>query len=195
MTVLISVAHSKNAPGVCVADNATLQEYMVSLRASLVAMKNLAGEHEVLLFDAGDADTAKDYCGSKVRVANALMPRLAVEIHCNAGPPDRNYSEVIYNRNSSIGKQAATVIARTLSEGFKGGHHKEWQARGARPNTVKEDKKLFFFTELTHCPAVIVEGLFLTNPEQADWLARGGQEAYGLLVAEGIRRFLKGEKA
>ena len=71
--------------------------------------------------------------------------------------------------------------------------HSQALSRGGRPNTVEQDKHLMFLLERTTPPAVIVEGLFLTNADQAAWLAGdGGCEVYGLLVAAGVRLWLAG---
>lgn len=191
--ILFSVAHSSvDSP---VSADGILTEYMVSLRATLAAFRNLAGEIPVEMFDVGPHKSA-NYDDLKVAAVNRCKPVLAIEIHCNGGPPSRNYGEVIYHRKSADGMHAAQEIALALASGFKAGHHKDWPSRGARPNTVAEDKHLMFFLELTHVPAVIVEGVFLSNLEQAAWLAGdGGCEAYGLLVAAGIRRWIEGAKA
>ncbi len=191
--ILFSVAHSSvDSP---IAPDGILTEYMVSLRATLAAVRNLAGEVPVEMFDVGPFKRSQ-YDDLKVNAVNCCKPALAIEIHCNGGPPARNYGEVIYHRKSASGMNAAHAISKVLADGFANGHHKAWPSRGARQNTVAEDKHLMFFLELTHVPAVIVEGVFLSNPEQAAWLAGdGGCEAYGLLVAAGVRAWLKTETA
>jgi N-acetylmuramoyl-L-alanine amidase len=176
-----------------VSGDGILSEYMVSLRATLAAFRNLSGEVPVEMFDVGPFKHS-EYDDLKVEAVNRCKPKLAIEIHCNGGPPARNYGEVIYHRKSAEGMHAAQDIAQALKDGFSDRH--KWPNRGARVNTIAEDNHLMFFLERTNVPAVIVEGLFLSNLEQAAWLAGdGGCEAYGLLVAEGVRKWLKGAKA
>lgn len=194
--IAFSVAHSSVASGARAPSNFILTEYEVSLRASLAAFQDLAGDFPCMLYDCGPFQ-AGSYDSMKVEAINGSKTRLAIEIHCNASDnPGASYGEVVHHKLSIPGMQAAAVIARTLGEGFKQGHHKMWRNRGARPNSIEQDKHLFFFLEKTTVPALIVEGLFISNPEQAAWLASdGGAEAYGYLVAEGVRRWLGGARA
>ncbi len=190
--VLFSVAHSAtDSPA---AKYVPLTEYQVSLRATLAAIRNLAGEVPLEWLDIGPFKHT-EYDDMKVAAVNRCQPRLAIEIHCNGGPEDRSYNEVIHHRDSVTGKEAASVVARVIKDGFNIGYHRHWRGRGARANTLAEDKHLMFFLERTTVPSIIVEGLFLSNLEQARWLNEGGCEAYGLLVADGIRAWLGGARA
>lgn len=193
--IVFSVAHSAASPGV-VAGAAI--EYAISLRASFAAVRSLAGEFPVALVDVGPFKQS-EYDDLKVAQVNGLKPRLAIEIHCNATDknPHASYSEVLHHRASqSGGVDAAACIARALEDGFKASNHHGWKSKGARANTVDKDRHLMFFLERVSYPSVLVEGLFLTNAEQAAWLSSdGGAEAYGLMVAAGVRRWLGGERA
>lgn len=188
--VLFSVAHSSLAQG-AVSPDGLFTEYWVSLRATLAAVRTLAGIVPVEMFDVGPFKPA-DYDDLKVHAINRCMPALAVEIHCNAGPHYANYSEVIHHAVSADGKRAASIVARTLREEFlKLGH--DWPSHGGRANTVEHDKHKMFLLELTNSPAIIVEGLFISNQEQAAWLTQNdGFGTYGRLVAEGVRAWYAG---
>lgn len=186
MSVLISVAHSSKAQG-AVSPDGMITEYLASLRASLACWRNLAGDFAVELYDCGPLPVDL-YDDAKVQRVNSCMPDLAVEMHCNSGPPGARYHEVIYA--SGAGLDAATHVVDALSSGFANSHHKMWPRRGAR----LDDRGLFFLQK-TKAPAIIVEGVFISNEEQARWLSTGGAEAYGLLVADGIRKWLKGHRA
>ncbi len=105
--ILFSVAHSSAASGVYAVDE-LLSEYSVSLRASL------AGEVPVELLDVGPFPQ-NVYDDLKVDAVNRCKPRLAIEIHCNGGPPGASYGEVIHHRASLPGAESAAVIARTLA--------------------------------------------------------------------------------
>jgi N-acetylmuramoyl-L-alanine amidase len=185
VSILISVAHSSKSQG-AVSAQGVLTEYHVSLRASTACWRSLSGEFECELYDCGDK-TQCEYDEAKITRVNSCMPELALELHCNAGPPGAQYSEVIYANEDSAAKAPGQVIAAALCEGFAGGHHKSWPSRGARV-----DDRGLFFLQKTRVPCLIVEGLFISNEEQAAWLATGGAETYGILVATGIKRWLRG---
>ena len=191
--LVFSVAHSSASPG-AKARAILIDEYSVSLRASIAAFQDLAGDFPCMLFDSGPFPPAR-YADLKVAQVNASKAKLAIEIHCNASDNEGAcYSEVIHHAQSIPGIGAASAIALALSEGFRG-RHKIWRSRGARPNTIADDGHKLFFLERTTVPALVVEGLFISNAEQAAWLAsEGGAEAYGLLVAEGIRNWLGGRR-
>jgi N-acetylmuramoyl-L-alanine amidase len=194
--ILFSVAHSSKASGARSPDG-LLSEYMLSLRATLAAIRNLAGEIPVEFLDVGPLRPG-DYVTAKVNAVNRCAPALAVEIHANAAEknPRANYGEVIHHRSSVEGKRAAALVCKALSAGYAKGNHQHWPVRGARANSIEKDRHPLFFLELTKVPAVIVEGVFLSNLEQAAWLqSDGGPEAYGLLVAAGLRRWAAGDPA
>lgn len=186
MSVLISVAHSSKSQG-AVDAHGVLTEYHVSLRASEACWRSLSGEFAAELYDCGPLSVDR-YDDAKVERVNSCKPSLAVEIHCNAGPAGAKYHEVIYA--SAAGMDAATHVCNALTEGFSLGHHKQWPRRGAR----LDDRGLFFL-QRTNVPAIIVEGVFISNEEQASWLSTGGAEAYGILVADGLKRWLRGKRA
>ncbi len=190
--ILLSVAHSAKDRGAHNGDQ-LLNEHDISFRATHACYRRLFGAqiqaHE---FQCGWVDDF-DYAPMKIKTVNALLPDLAVEMHCNWSPnPAHNYSEVIHHPGSPRGKSAATFIASALEAGMGAPHHK-WPSRGARPNTIDEDKHHDFFLWKTDSAAVIVEGLFISNAEQCAWLAKTGAEAYGLLVADGILEWIKSE--
>ncbi len=191
MSVLISVAHSAASVG-AVNDKAMLQEYLVSQRASIACYRSLSGEFAVELFDVGKV-ASPDYAKLKVDRVNTCKPALAVELHCNAGPEVRCYSEVIFDNHESLAVIPGRLIAESLADGFKSAGF-DWPSRGARMNTVAEDGHRMFFLRDTHVPSLIIEGLFITHPLQAKWLVDTGAEEYGVLVANGIKRWLRGER-
>lgn len=195
--IMIVVAHSSASQGAESPPeedgSGGIAEYAVSLRASLAAFGDLAGDFPCVLYDAGP-HPASEYDDLKVEAVNDVEPRLAVEIHCNASTNEEaSFAEVLHRAGSVHGAAAAWAVANALGDGYRQGLHKAWRSRGARANTVEKDRHLLFFLERTHAPAIIVEGAFISNVEQARWLAsEGGAEAYGLLVAEGIRRWIDG---
>ena len=179
--IVFSVAHTKLAQGAQTKEGLT--EYEVSKAASRAAFESLftAGV-PCAMFEIGKFSQVESV-GPKQLMPSRLAS-LAVEIHCNSSgtAPSANYSECIHYPGSKAGKEAATFICDAMKKGFNAGSHK-WPARGPRA-----DGGLFFLKGKT--PSVIVEGVFVSNQEQAAWLAtNGGPEAYGLLVAEGLKQW------
>jgi N-acetylmuramoyl-L-alanine amidase len=183
--IALSIAHSSKDRG---AYNAKykLTEYAISCRASRAAseMISSAGFASVVI-DCGALDDFQ-YAHAKPDMVNGIKPRLALEIHCNSSVNTAaNYGTVIYHPSSkAFGLPAAQSVAKAMADGF--GTHK-WPSKGAVP----AEKRLFFLDGV-NCPSVIVEGLFLSNDTQAEFLASAnGPETYGLLVAEGIISWLR----
>jgi N-acetylmuramoyl-L-alanine amidase len=150
--------------------------------------RHLSGEFAVELYDCG-ALTQSEYDDAKVARVNQCKPSLALELHCNAGPPKANYFEAIYAKYSPA-KEAAEHVVEALAEGYKSQGLGHWKNNGARC-----DDRGLFFLQRTIVPCVIVEGLFISNDDQAKWLVTGGnttgQDLYGTFVANGIKRWLK----
>lgn len=191
--VVLSVAHSFRAQG-AVNQRHALTEYDVSLRA-VDAACGVLRQHDwpVVVIDAGDNGPAA-YASAKTHIINAINPGLAVEIHCNASEDSTaSYGEVIHHPVSAIGMRAANTVGDHLRDALGSTKHL-WPWRGAREWKPAFDKHQFFFLSRSNCPSIIVEGLFISNDEQAEWLASpGGAEAYGALVGEGIALFLQRE--
>lgn len=189
----LSLAHSSRARG---ARNASikLDEYSVSERATLAASSVLRGAGIPLaLIDAADTN-AKHYANFKVEAINKLNPTVAVEIHCNASEDqDAQYGEVIHHPVSTVGEAAARAVSNRLRDTLGYSRH-SWPWHGHREWSPARDKHQFFFLSRTNCPSIIVEGLFISNDEQALWLkSEGGAETYGLMVGEGLVDFFKTE--
>lgn len=189
MSILISVAHSSKSVGAVSAEG-TLTEYLVSLRASLACFRSLSGEVPVELFDCGPLKSS-DYDDAKLHRVNQCAPDLAIEIHCNAGPPGVQYHEIIYASPTSKAKAPAEFICNQLTVGLNAVRDMRSPSHGARV-----DDRGLFFLQKTKVPALIVEGLFISNPQHARWLAGtadghdSGAEKYGVMVAMGIKAWL-----
>lgn len=213
--IVLSYAHSCAAPGVRDPEK-TIDEHYVSRRACEQIYRSLHAEMPLCLLDSGPKVTDKGpegYAKWKLERINALRPTLAVEIHCNSGPALFRYTEVIHaNVASEKSKRAAALIAEELKAGLtnevwmkatgetrpleidvwqhRGARRGEWEDAPARDKRyIAPDLHPMFFLEDTLCPAVIVEGQFLTNPLHAGFLKSGGQEIYGECVAQALKRF------
>jgi len=176
--IVLSVAHTFKAQG---AAYGGLTEYEVSKRATRAAYDWLSGQGiPCCLFETGSFSQTESVRPKQLAGA---MADLSVEMHLNAWTdPARNFSEVIHHPGSIAGFAAACAVSDHLKSGFGAVNHK-WPAKGPRG-----DAGLFFLKGPR--PAIIVEGLFLSNPEQAAWLATpGAPETYGLLVAGGLKQW------
>ncbi len=184
-SLMIVVAHSSKSRGVATSVP-NLDEYEVSKRASLAAMRNLMDDFETELFSVGPVLGGPAYMPRKVEKINGCAPSLALEIHCNgADDPKASYREVIYWPGSARGKAAAEYIALALNVAFP-----SWSVCRARENAVAADLHWMYLLKNSKVPALIVEGLFLSNPIQQQRMSQGGAEDYGLAVAAGMRNFL-----
>ena len=185
--IALCVAHSSSSPGAVSSHIAGLSEYRVSQEATQacsVALSARGIANVVLDFRSMDQI---QYLAKRVQAVNGMYPKAMVEIHLNSsGESEKaNYSEAIHHPDSVSGKGLAHSIVNALGIGLGRSHH--WPSKGARGERL-------YVTEHTHCPTVIVEGLFISNKEQAEFLADPlGKQAYGMLVAEGIAEWLKGD--
>lgn len=180
--IVLSVCHTKLAYGATTAHG--LSEYEVGKKASRAAFELLhLAKIPCVLVEAGYF-TREGAMAPKQRLIRDAT--LAVEIHCNANiDRSANYSEAIYHPASAPGKAAAEAIQAAVAAGMLAGNHGKWAVHKPRP-----DPGLFFLK--TKTPAVIVEGVFVSNVEQATFLeSDGGPEAYGLIVAEGIKSWFQ----
>lgn len=180
--IFLSVAHSRPSPGAV--GLLGLKEHDVSVIASRACCEHLKNHGvETVLYDCGDLPPSR-YDDAKISAANRASPDIAIEIHCNSNLNRLAcYSEVIHHPLSVIGRLCAKSISLSLEALTKS--NSAWKANGPRG-----DSGLFFLNK-TKCPSLIVEGLFISNPEQEKWLKNGGSETYGLLVAEGVLEWIK----
>lgn len=178
--IVLSVAHTKFAQGAVSHDKLT--EYEVSKTASRAAFEQLYTDQiPCALLELGRFSQI-DSVKPKQRMP--MTASMAVEMHCNANANTKaNYAEVIYHPYAREGAACAEHITAALRKGFGASNHSAWKVKDPRA-----DGNLFFLRGAA--PAVIVEGVFISNVEQANWLrTNGGAEAYGLLVAEGLREW------
>jgi len=182
--IFISIAHSSKA---CGAVNTELDvvEYKVSCIASESCFNMMKGNGiQCAMIDIGYVGDS-EYSEKKTKIINEIMPDLALEIHCNSSP-DKNahYGECLYHFDCRASKKAADYVMNTIGDGIaKSLNPLIYENRGSQPNSP--DYPLFFLDK-TKCPAIIVEGFFISNNEHAQWLKNGGAEAYGTLVGEGL---------
>lgn len=188
--ICISIAHSSKARGAS-NDVLHLTEYEVSKIASYACFDVLRNNgYPVTLMDCGSLNDV-EYSIYKTKLINSMIPEpeLSMEIHLN-GSTDKNacYGEVLYKTGikSFLSKTAADCISDAINYGFtKSLHPLRFKNHGSQTS----DRHLFFLDKI-NCPSIIVEGLFISNDEHAAWLKDNGAQAYGVLVANGLLKWL-----
>jgi len=122
-----------------------------------------------------------DTLNEEVRECNAFNPNLAIDVHNNAGGGDG--FEIYHTLNGGVGKALAENIEA------------EVKAIGQNSRGIKTKRgnngDYYGFIRMTKCPAVICEGVFVDNREdawQADELHE--QEQFGIAYAKGILKTL-----
>lgn len=183
--IFISIAHSSKDRG-AYNSFANLNEYDVSAKASMACFDYLRQKNiPCLLYDVGHVDDIQ-YAKDKPEVINSIHSSVVIEIHCNSSTnKSANYSEVIHHKSSEIGKNVARFVSDSLWNGVKKFVGAQYINHGPRA----ENEKKLFFLERIKSPAIIVEGCFISNDGQAQWLLDGGSQLYGRFVGEGLEKW------
>jgi N-acetylmuramoyl-L-alanine amidase len=174
--VFIGVGHGGTDPGA--------SKYLVEKDVNLnmaVACKEYLEANGVVVKMSRTKDE-NDPVAEEVKECNAFGPDLAVDVHNNAGGGDG--FEVIASVTGGV--------SRTLAENIEGEVKKIGQnSRGIKTRKNSRGTDYFAFIRGTKCPAVIVEGVFVDNAEDAkiaDTMAK--QKAFGVAYAKGILKTL-----
>lgn len=118
----------------------------------------------------------------EIRECNAFAPDLSVDIHNNAGGGDG--FEVYYHFKGGTSK----VLAENIEAEVKAiGQN----SRGCKTRMNSGGRDYYGFIRETKCPAVICEGCFVDNAEDAQ-IADTAEEqrAFGIAYAKGILKTL-----
>ena len=174
--VFLGVGHGGNDSGAV----KYLTEKTVNLAMAL-ACRDVLENHGVTVLMSRTKDENDDI-NEEIRECNAFQPDLAVDIHNNAG--GGNGFEAYYH----IGGGLSRTLARNMeAEVKKIGQN----SRGCKTRTGSGGADYYAFIRETACPAVIVEGVFVDNKDdaaQADTIAE--QQAFGVAYAKGILKTL-----
>lgn len=133
--------------------------------------------------------TVKFYKGEyleRQRAANADKAVAYVEHHFNSAGPTANYALVVVGSNASqTSVNWGSWYAKAVAEQFG--------SQVYRPDGVAKgglDGRGDGNVKHTNMPALLLEPLFVSNPQQADILrSESGQAALARILAESIRRF------
>lgn len=170
--VFLGVGHGGNDPGA--------SKYLVEKDVNLVMAKACrdyleANGIQVLMSRTKDEN---DPLTDEIKECNAFNPDLAVDIHNNAGGGDGFEAYYHYKGGSS------KALALNIEEEVKAiGQN----SRGCKTKLNSSGKDYFGFIRQTLCPAVIVEGCFVDNQNDAQIAnTEEKQRAFGYAYARGI---------
>lgn len=108
---------------------------------------------------------------------------LAIELHFNAASESAQGFEYLYYHTSTRGKALAESLHAAQKQAFPFAVDRGTKSRAAGDRGVQ-------FLKLTHCPAVLAEPFFGTNPEE--WNLYSGEKAkLAETYAAGVLSFLR----
>lgn len=183
--VVLSIAHTEAAPGAASADGRVV-EHPVSRRICAAAADALAA--------AGvESVTVEGSIRQKIAKVNKIRASCLVEPHLNAA---ENHSArghlVLHHAGSTRGRLLAIAISDAVEAGLRGDYPSRRIGAAEVPGRYARHHSLPILSE-THPPAVIPELLFVSNEQDAAFLAReDAPERLGRMVAAGVVAWLKG---
>ena len=174
--VFIGVGHGGSAPGAV----GILVEKDVNLKMALACRDYLVSRGvDVLMSRTVDED---ETLSSKIAECNSYNPDLAIECHNNAGGGDG--FEIYHSIVGGVGKTLAKNIeTEVLAIGQN--------SRGLKTRQNGSGTDYFGFIRQTICPAVICEGAFVDNQEDAAQIDTDSEcKAFGEAYARGVLKTL-----
>lgn len=171
--VFISCGHGGADPGAV--KYIVEKEYTLKTGLALAEYLKSAGV-EVMMSRTTDIETDLN---EKVRRCNNYNPDLVVDVHYNAG--GGHGFEVYYSRVGGTGKQLAENINAEMSKIMK--------SRGVKTKIGSGGKDYFAIIRDTDAPAVLCEGGFVDNKEDADFI-KANYKAIARAYANGIFKTL-----
>lgn len=188
-TILLSVAHAPQSPGV---ESSALTEYAVSQRITREVYAALQkARYPAKMIDVGEEQPHREYslikdlkCQRINELAEAAGESLAVELHLQRGEG----TAILYWHRSTEGEAVAQVILPILMAGIGQGQH--WRGMIPCPNPTywpESPQYCPFFIADTDCPALMIELGSITRG--MDWLDRA--ETIGSVVARALMEAAK----
>ena len=174
--VFIGVGHGGNDPGAV--------GYLVEKEVNLVealACRDFLEAHGVKVSMSRTKDE-NDPVTDEIEKCNAFEPDLAIDVHNNSG--GGKGFEAYYHYKGGLSKD----LAENIEDGVK----KIGQnSRGCKTKINSNGSDYYAFIRETICPAVICEGCFVDNAEDAKMAdTPEKQKAFGVAYAKGILRTL-----
>ncbi len=174
--VFLGVGHGGSDPGAV----QHVVEKEANLRMALACRDYLvANGIEVRMSREKDEN---DDLNEEIRECNKYNPDIAVDIHNNAGGGDG--FEAYYHFGGGVGKALAENLEAEI---IKIGQN----SRGCKTRKNSQGTDYYGFIRLTKCPAVIVEGAFVDNKNDAAQIDTAEEcKAFGEAYAKGILKTL-----
>ncbi len=174
--VFIGVGHGGNDPGAV----GFLVEKEVNLVEAL-ACRDFLESHGVEVSMSRTKDE-NDPVSAAIEKCNAFEPDLAIDVHNNSG--GGKGFEAYYHYKGGLSKDLAENIEDEVK---KIGQN----SRGCKTKVNSSGSDYYAFIRETICPAVICEGCFVDNIEDAKMAdTPEKQKAFGVAYAKGILRAL-----
>jgi N-acetylmuramoyl-L-alanine amidase len=158
---------------------AGINEKTVTLAISLQLQRLLESQgHEVLMTRRTDIFVP---LGQRAELANNAGTEIFVSIHCNSAEnASATGIETYHHPNSEMGQVLATAAHRALVAAFPS--HLD---RGVKPANFQVLRE-------TQMPACLVETEFISNNQQAQFLANpANQEKIARAIADGIKAYFQ----
>ena len=174
--VFIGVGHGGNDPGAV--------SYLVEKEVNLVealACRDFLEAHGVEVSISRTKDE-NDPVTAEIEKSNAFEPDLSIDVHNNSG--GGKGFEAYYHYKGGLSKDLAENIEDEVK---KIGQN----SRGCKTKVNPSGSDYYAFIRETICPAVICEGCFVDNAEDAKMAdTPEKQKAFGVAYAKGILRTL-----
>lgn len=192
-TVVLDPGHGGDEPGALGAGG--LREADVNLAVARRAADRLtAAGATVVLTRTTDVRVT---LATRALLATRLRARALVSVHHNAdpdGPSDRPGTEVWHRVDDPASRRLAGLVQEEVAPAFAAYDGVPWQAdrdAGAKSRRRARGDDYYGILRAADVPAVISEGLFLSNPPEAALLARSDvQQAEAEALSRAVARFL-----
>jgi N-acetylmuramoyl-L-alanine amidase len=176
--VLIDPGHGGQDPGAVAYG---VREADINLAVAAFLSRSLRAAGVAALFTRSSDKTLS--LQRRAEIEHGLKPTLFISLHCNAAASQTaNGIEIFTTPGQTAADAAATAILESVQSFFPQARYRTDMSDG---DPDKEER--FFVLTKTRCPAVLLEMGFLTNPDEAAWLARREtQMQMAQAIAKGI---------
>ena len=114
---------------------------------------------------------------AKVQIVNQAKPNLAVEVHLNScGDPKQRGALCLYypsQKSRDLSRFILEGIHNCSAIGIVGSALIKKRGVYAGHFRLDPSKPILYFLRKTRCPAVVIEPLFLSSPDDCELLAKG----------------------
>jgi N-acetylmuramoyl-L-alanine amidase len=176
MKVALIVGHTSKSPGACNKKHGVC-EYPFNDKLSIEiydSMKiNYPHIHLVIIRRRSYKTLPQD--------VNAVNPKFAISMHCNAINGNINFTETLYYHTSDRGKKLAEIVQKEMVQALG------FRDRGIKPKTVED--RGGHILRYTNMPVVIAEPFFIDNDSAFEHVIKN---KYDMLKNAYIQSLVKG---